>query len=198
MDETAADAQRLFELAKAGDRDALGKLLDYLRPELRRKAQARIDSRIRVRVDASDIAQQSCLSALRDFDRFEGDELAQFVAWLRQIHAQNLRDALRDHGRYEKRAVSKEVADGHELQPLDGRIPSPSRQAIREEWKTRLGDLLQTLPESQREVLQLRYLEEMSLADIAQRLGLTKGAAAGLLKRGLANLRQRLTGQSEG
>jgi RNA polymerase sigma-70 factor (ECF subfamily) len=198
MNEAESEIQQLFELAKAGNRDALGRLLDAVRPELCQMAHARIDPELKVRMDPSDIAQQSCLSAVRNFGRFEGSELAEFVGWVRHIHEQNLRDVVRDHRIYEKRAVSKEAAHCGELDAIDQWTASPSHQAMRGERRERIAEILATLPEDQREALRLRHMEGFSLAQIAERLGRTEPAIAGLLKRGLAKLRARLKGEREG
>jgi RNA polymerase sigma-70 factor (ECF subfamily) len=51
---------------------------------------------------------------------------------------------------------------------------------------------LATLPEGQRRAIELHHLEGWALADIAAELGTTKAAVAGLLHRGLKNLRVQL------
>jgi len=151
-----------------------------------------------VRVDESDVAQQSCISALRDFDRFEGTEVAEFAAWLQRIHEQNVRDVVRDHTVYEKRAVSKETDDAEAVQAARTELVSPSQQAIEGERKAKIARALETLPDAQREAVRLRHLEGCSLAEIARRLDRTEAATAGLLKRGLAKLREKLKDESEG
>ena len=192
MEGSEAELQRLFELAKRGDQDARGQLLDHFRPELCELARKRIQGKLRARVDQSDVAQQSCLSALRDFDRFQGHELAEFAAWLRRIHEQNVRDAIRDHAVYKKRAVSKETNDPGAVEAAHTPQASPSRQAMEGERTSEIVKALERLPEGQREAVRLRHLVACSLAEIAQRLGRTESATAGLLKRGLAKLRESL------
>jgi RNA polymerase sigma-70 factor (ECF subfamily) len=198
MTDSETDLKRLLELATSGDQDARGRLLDHFRPQLCQWARRRIEGKIRARVDESDIAQQSCLSALRDFDRFEGSQLPEFIAWLRQIHEQNVRDVVRDHAVYEKRAVSRETDDRDAAEAARTGLASPSRQAMLGERAAKIARALQTLPEAQRETVRLRHLEGCSLAEIAERLGRTEAAAAGLLKRGLAKLREKLKSESEG
>jgi len=198
MEEGETTILELFEQAKAGDRDALGQLLDHLRPDLCRMAQASIDSKIRVRAAASDIAQHSCLSAVRDFNRFQGEQLEEFLAWLRQIHAQNLRDAFRDHGVRKKRAVSREVELVDQLHAIDARLATPSHEIVRKERRAKIAEMLETLPEGQREAVRLRHLEGLSLTEIAKHLDRTEAAVAGLLKRGLAKLRETMKGDGEG
>jgi len=198
MTDSETELKRLLELARSGDRDARGRLLDHFRPQLCQWAKRRIEGKIRARVDESDIAQQSCLSALRDFDRFEGSELAEFAAWLRRIHEQNVRDVVRDHAVYDKRAVSKETGDAEDVQAARSELASPSQQAMQGEREANIARALETLPEGQREAVRLRHLEGCSLAEIAQRLDRTETAMAGLLKRGLAKLRKKLKDESEG
>jgi len=198
MTDSETELKRLLELARSGDRDARGRLLDHFRPQLCQWAKRRIEGKIRARVDESDIAQQSCLSALRDFDRFEGSELAEFAAWLRRIHEQNVRDVVRDHAVYDKRAVSKETGDAEDVQAARSELASPSQQAMQGEREANIARALETLPEGQREAVRLRHLEGCSLAEIAQRLDRTETAMAGLLKRGLAKLRQKLKDETEG
>lgn len=198
MTDSETELKRLLELATSGDQDARGRLLDHFRPQLRQWARRRIEGKIRARVDESDIAQQSCLSALRDFDRFEGSQLPEFVAWLRRIHEQNVRDVVRDHAVYGKRAVSRESDDREAVEDAPAGVASPSRQAMRGERAAKIARALQTLPEAQREAVRLRHLEGCSLAEIARRLDRTEAATAGLLKRGLAKLRKKLKDESGG
>jgi RNA polymerase sigma-70 factor (ECF subfamily) len=63
---------------------------------------------------------------------------------------------------------------------------------MRGEDEARVAEALATLPAEQREAVRLRYLENRSLAEIAERLGKTKTAAAGLIKRGMLALRKQL------
>src|SRR5207253_5004214 len=69
---------------------------------------------------------------------------------------------------------------------------SPSQQAERHEQAVRLANALATLPEAQREALVLQHWHGWSLAQIASHLGRSESAVAGLLKRGLKQLRQQL------
>jgi RNA polymerase sigma-70 factor (ECF subfamily) len=66
---------------------------------------------------------------------------------------------------------------------------SPSARAERNETILRLADALGQLPAANREALVLRHCQGLSVAEISARLGRTPPAVAGLLKRGLAELR---------
>ncbi len=74
---------------------------------------------------------------------------------------------------------------------------SPSERAGRNESVLRLVDALARLPEPNRLALVLRHCEGLPLSEISIRLGRTPQAVAGLLKRGLAELRTILPDERE-
>ena len=189
---TETELQAWLELAKQGDRDALGKLLQHFRPELRDMARRRITGALQARIDGSDLVQQSCLSAVRNFAGFGGTTLPEFVAWLKQIHERNIADIIRNHAVYEKRAIGREEPEHDGTHQAGAHAATPSQQAIHGERVAQVAAALEELPTGQREAVQLRHLEGCSLAEIARRLGRTEDAVIGLLWRGLRTLRRKL------
>jgi RNA polymerase sigma-70 factor (ECF subfamily) len=151
------------------------------------------------RLDPSDVVQQTLMDAHRDRGRFHGQAPAEMAAWLRQLLACNLADAQRALVRG-KRAVRREqsleaaLADSSvRLQGLlaaDG--SSPSQQASHNEDVLRLADALNALQEAQREAIVMHYWQDLPVAEVAERLGRTPAAVAGLLQRGLKALRTML------
>ena len=123
------------------------------------------------------------------------------AAWLRQILAHNLADAIRNLGRA-KREVTKERSLQQALDQSSNRLqswlaaeqPSPSQHAMRHERAIRLANALAELPDAQRQALVLQYWHGRSLVEIAEELGRTRSAVAGLLKRGLRQMRALLEG----
>jgi RNA polymerase sigma-70 factor (ECF subfamily) len=69
---------------------------------------------------------------------------------------------------------------------------SPGERAQRNEQAVRLAAALERLPEAQREAVVLHYWEDWPLAQIAEHLGRSTAAVAGLLQRGLKALREQL------
>jgi RNA polymerase sigma-70 factor (ECF subfamily) len=70
---------------------------------------------------------------------------------------------------------------------------SPSRAAERNEELLRLAGALAELPEPQREVVILKHCRGQTLKEIAERLGRSVPSVASLLRRGLEELRGRMT-----
>jgi RNA polymerase sigma-70 factor (ECF subfamily) len=195
---------QLLEQALQGDREALGQLLEAERTVLHRLAQRQLEGRIAVRVDASDVVQQAFLEAHRSFPQFAGSDARELVAWLQGILDNKIATAIRDHTLLQKRNLRREQSmddsqgGGAPMkQELDAGLSSPSQKAIRGEEAERLSQALTGLPDDQREAVRLRHLEGWALADIAQRLGRTPTATAGLIKRGMQTLRRRMHGHPE-
>ncbi len=97
--------QQLLERALAGDPDALGELLKGQNQLLEQMARKDVRGRLQSRLSAADIVQQTCLSAIRSFDDFQGESEPQFIAWLCGIHNRNVTDMVRKHVTAKKRAV---------------------------------------------------------------------------------------------
>jgi RNA polymerase sigma-70 factor, ECF subfamily len=177
-----------IELARQGDAVVLGELLDEFRPYLRILAERAMDGRLAGRIDASDVVQQTFLSAVRKFPEFEGSTTETLVAWLVQIHERNLIDNARRHIAAERRSVTREesVAD-ERLDPVE--LTSPSQRLMRGESAVKLARALSRLPDDQAEAVRLRHLDGWTLNEIAERMAKTDTAVASLLYRGMKNLR---------
>jgi RNA polymerase sigma-70 factor (ECF subfamily) len=191
----------LLQQARQGDGEALGRLLEAQREALHRLAERQLGGRIAVRVDASDVIQQTFLEAYRSFPQFAGQDARELVAWLQSILDHKIAGAIRDHALLQKRNLGREQSldDSHGggsslKQELDAGHSTPSQKAIRGEEAERLSEALTTLPEDQREAVRLRHLEGWALADIAQHMGRSLTATAGLIKRGVQALRRHLHG----
>jgi RNA polymerase sigma-70 factor (ECF subfamily) len=75
---------------------------------------------------------------------------------------------------------------------------TPGRAAVRKEQLARLAEALLRLPDDQRLAVELHHLRGLSLAGVGQRLGRSREAVAGLVFRGLKNLRTLLTERGGG
>jgi RNA polymerase sigma-70 factor (ECF subfamily) len=179
--------------------EAYGRKLEKFREYLRLLARLQLSPRLQGKLDPSDVVQQTLLEAYAKRQQFHGNDEATWLAWLRQALAHNLADALRAFGQ-DKRDVGRERSLEEAIDQSSARLQawlaaeqsSPSQQAERHENVIRLAEALATLPEDNREALVLHYCQGLPLAEIASLLGRTPAAVAGLLKRGLKQLREQM------
>jgi RNA polymerase sigma-70 factor (ECF subfamily) len=162
-------------------------------------ARMQLGQRGRGKLDPSDVVQQTLLDAHRQLGQFRGQGPAEMAAWLRRLLACNLLDAVRALNRG-KRDVQRERSLETALAESSAKLgdwlaaeqSSPSARAAHNEDVGRLVDALGSLPEAQREALVLHYWQGLKLAEVAEQLGRSSAAVAGLLQRGLKALRQLL------
>lgn len=154
-----------------------------------------IDPRLRGKVDLSGVVQQTLWEAYRD-KGLQQSSTAEQTLWLRRVLANNLADEVRKY-RSNKRDVGRELAmnftDDMSLDRIAYLVAndsSPSAPARREESALLLAAAMDRLPSAQREALVLQHWHGCTLAEIATHLGRTRMAVAGLLKRGLQQLRE--------
>lgn len=182
---------------------AVPDLLQF-RPYLYLLARSHIGSRFQARLDASDLVQQTLLDAHQKRDQFRGRSEGECIAWLKQILANNLADAVRGLARakrdiHRERSLDEHVGDS--FSRVDGWLAaaqtSPSQQAVRSEELLRMAAALAELPEMQREAIVLHHLQGLPLAEVGNQLNKSAAAVAGLLHRGLKQLRELLGGSSQ-
>ena len=154
---------------------------------------------LRGRVDASDIVQDALLQAHMARTQFRGATEGEFAAWLRRILTNVLIDAQRRHGRKKRDAAldlsCRETIEGtaSRLSALPaGDATTPSQYVARRERDIRLAAALEALPDDQRTAVELRYLGECTLEEIVSFMDRSKPSVAGLLRRGLEELRRNL------
>jgi RNA polymerase sigma-70 factor (ECF subfamily) len=180
----------------ADDGDELAQRLESFRNYLLLLARLQIDGRLRGHLDPDDLVQQTLARALEKRDRFRGSDDAQRAAWLRTLLSHTLIDAARKLARAGGVMHSLEAAIEQSSARLEAFLAadqtSPSGQVARQERLLRLADALATLPDDQRRAIELKHLQGLALIEVAQRMGRTVPAVAGLLHRGLRTLREDL------
>jgi RNA polymerase sigma-70 factor (ECF subfamily) len=177
---------------------------EQFRSYLRLLAGLQVGARLRSKLDPSDLVQQAMLKAHQTRAGFGGGTPAEMAAWLRQILARTLADAIRDLGR-ERRDISRERSLEMALNESSARLErwlvdsgmAPADAAERNEQLLRLAEALARLPELQRRAVLLRYYEGRSLPEIAERLERSRAGVASLLRRGLSSLREQLGNGAE-
>ncbi|MFN9233354.1 MAG: sigma-70 family RNA polymerase sigma factor [Planctomyces sp.] len=163
-------------------------------------ASASLGTGFRNQLDPADVVQTTLLRAAESLATSPVSDEESLLAWLRQVLKSVLVDEYRRLHR-DRRDIRREQqllesgvdASAAGLQAcLAADQTSPSLAAVRNERLLLLADALVQLPTEQREVVVQRYLEGRSVASIADSLGRTVPAVAGLLRRGLEQLRSLL------
>jgi RNA polymerase sigma-70 factor (ECF subfamily) len=191
--------ERLIAAARRGDDAAQGRLLELYRNYLRLVARSLIGGALRVKLDASDLVQETFLKARRDFGGFAGGTERELVAWLWQILVRSLANQVKHHRRRARDQNRQESLD-HLLELSDrplrfalaARLPSPSEAASRREQAVLLADAVDRLPADYREAFVLRTLEHVPFEEIALRMGRSTGAVRMLWARAVKKLNEML------
>ena len=173
--------------------------LERFRPYLRLLARLHLDARLHDKFEPSDIVQEVLLKAVQAFGQFRGASEAELAGWLRRILARHLANAIRDRGR-DKRDIRRERSLQAAIDEASLRLErwlaveqsTPSLKAEFNEQLLLLAEAIDRLPETQREALTLHYLRGCKIEEIAERMEKSIAAVAGLVKRGLRQLREDL------
>jgi RNA polymerase sigma-70 factor (ECF subfamily) len=158
------------------DRDPFGS--DGEVEESWRSLRSDVRRRVRDEHAADDIVQETWLRALERGPEKKG----RFRGWLHVVAKRLIYEASRSRRRRDERerhAAKPERFEGERAELGDSRV-------IR---------MLEGLPETYREVLRMRVVEELETADIARRLGRSQATVRSQLKRGLDLMRARLDGR---
>jgi RNA polymerase sigma-70 factor (ECF subfamily) len=180
-----SEADRLLERAGRGDLAARQQLLVLHQQRLRQMIRLRMDRRLAARIDPSDVVQETFLEAINKLSDYLRRRPLPFYPWLRQLACERLIDLHRRHVRAQKRSVRREepqallLAESSALALADrlvARGSTPSAGLGRRELRARVQAALSQLAETDRELLLLRHLEQLSTQEIAAILGITEGA----------------------
>jgi RNA polymerase sigma-70 factor (ECF subfamily) len=200
VDDLRREIEQLLHQARAGDDQAREKLFARCRNYLAVAARAQLESRLRAKVDASDLVQQTMLEAHRDFDKFDGRSEREWIGWLKKILSHNAADFLRHYRKTAKRQVDRErpiknIGDSSSIrgvpEPADA-VGTPSELFAKNDQQLRLADALTHLPDDYQEVIQLRNLQHLSFQEVAERMGRSRPAVQMLWARAIEKLQSLL------
>jgi RNA polymerase sigma-70 factor (ECF subfamily) len=200
------DTEELLDRAGTGDRTARHELLTRHRSRLRQMVALRIDRRIAARIDPSDVVQEALADAALSLSDYLRDRPLPFYPWLRQFAWERLLQLHRRHVQAQRRSVGREqlrifdIAEESEAILADRLVhagSSPSARLMAAELRDRVRAALESLESNDREVLTLRYLEQLSTREIAAVLGINEAAVKTRHRRALERLRLRLDERPE-
>jgi len=151
------------------------------------------------REDAEDLTSEVFAAAVTAIGSFRGE--AQVETWLVSIARRKLLDAARRRRRRPEvleAELSYSAGDAVDLSaafPVAGDLDDPEGSLLRREQIAQIRRAVTALPELQREVLWLRCVHELSVAETARVVRRSENAVKALLHRARASLHARLTGE---
>ena len=169
----------LISRARGGDREAFGELVEQYRDNVYRLAYRMCGNAY----DADEAAQEAFVAAWRALPNFRGD--AKFSTWLYRLTTNAAIDVMRREKRHQS------AGDGEMIEVADD-ADSPQETVERTEQQEAVQEALATLSEEYREVLLLRYMEELDYAEIAEVLQLPSGTVKSRINRAKAALKTAL------
>lgn len=178
--------------------EGLGETLERLRPYALFLARAHLKPWLHAKVSAESVVQETFGVAVAKWPQCgPGDD--ERKAWLKQILLYKIMEKeeywgaqCRDPAREVALRAEIESASAFLEESLAARDPSPSELATREERLQALRGAVTQLPEQQLHVITLHFVKGYTQVQIAGEMGITRGAVAGLLHRGLKTLRTNL------
>jgi RNA polymerase sigma-70 factor, ECF subfamily len=197
----------LVQRAACGDDAAIEQLLQTHRGRLQQMVRQRMDPRLRARVDSSDVIQETLTEASQRLPQYLENQPIPFYPWLRRIAWQQLVKLHKQHLDAQKRSVRREqrpawnLSDHSSMQlahVISRGLSTPSAALSRKEICQRVRAALEQLSETDREVLLQRYVEQLSIKEIAAVLEATEEAIYKRHARALENVHSLLERELHG
>ena len=205
---SAADGSdsALLDRARRGDLDSWGALLARHQDRLAHVVSFRLDPRLRGRIDAADVVQETFIAATARRSEFFAQSTQSLFLWLRWMVGNTLLELHRHHLGAKMRDARRELPIGRSLEPdcdertreallaqLTAGATGPATAAGRAETRLRLNEALNKMDPQDREVIALRHFEQLTSTEAAQVLGIQERAAAKRYLRALERLREVLS-----
>lgn len=197
----SGETDDLVQRASGGDEDALTRLLAQFGPLV--EASLSIGREWRSALEPADVMQVTYLEAFLEIRAFDPTRKEPFLAWLKHIAENNLRDAIRGLQRQKRPQPAARVAlhsGGDSSSDLFAVLgvasTTPSRHAARDERSDRLDAALQALPEDYSRAVRLYDLDMLPISEVAARMGRSGGAVHMLRARAHDRLRELLGSES--
>jgi RNA polymerase sigma-70 factor (ECF subfamily) len=174
-----AEFPEVLRAAQQGDEAAFNQLFRQTQPSVLKVLGTLAGADL-----GEDIAADTWVNVVRDLDRFVGEEIGAFRAWVLAIARRRWVDEMRRRGRRAE-APYAEVPDAELPDTVSGQVETAisTDEAIR---------LIQSLPADQAEVLMLRIVADLDVTQTAQIVSKSPGSVRVLAHRGLRRLERML------
>lgn len=167
-----------------GDRSAISELIE------RHSKRVRNYIGMMVKDDdiADDIFQETFIKAVKVIDEGRYTDSGKFLSWILRI----AHNRVLDHFRRQKssRQVNESEAGYDVIGTLRFAEPTTEDEMVHSEMEQTIRDLVELLPDEQREVVRLRYYSKLSFQEIAEQTDVSINTALGRMRYALINLRR--------
>ena len=176
--------QHLLNNYRSGDQSAISKLIE----RHKRRVRDYIYMMVKDNDVADDIFQETFIKVIRVIDEGRYTDNGKFLSWvLRIAHNQVL-----DHFRAckQNKQVNESESGYNVLGSLRFAEKTIEDELISSQIESDVRNLIELLPEEQREVVMMRYYSGMSFKEIAEQTGVSINTALGRMRYALINLRR--------
>ena len=172
----------LVTLAQKGDQKAYVELLEYYRDSI----FYMLLKMVRIETDAEDLTIEAFTKAFKNLDYYTPTYA--FSTWLFKIASNNAIDFLRRKKAEEKTiSIDKEITINHQKIPnpltIASDSPDPEEKLINSQEEKYIHSLIQKLHPNYKNIIQLRYYDELSYNEIADQLDIPLGTVKARLFR---------------
>ena len=176
---------RLISLYKEGNESAFHELLNRHKSKVFTTAHMIVKDKY----VAEDLMQEAFIKAIKRIKSGTYNEEGKFAPWISRI----VHNLAIDYFRKQKRYPTIVMEDGTPIfNSMEFTEESIESIQIKDETHAKLRELIQTLPEAQKEVLLMRHYAEMSFQEIADATGVSINTALGRMRYALINLRKKM------
>lgn len=163
------------------------KALEVLINRHNQRISSFIYSKVLDRDVTEDIFQDTFIKVIKTLKKGNYSEEGKFLPWVMRI-AHNL---IIDYFRKNKRMPKFEGSDDFNIFSVIGDDKlNAEKQLIKDQIDSDLGQLIEELPEDQKEVLLMRIYKDMSFKEISENTGVSINTALGRMRYALINLRK--------
>ena len=167
-----------------GDRSAISELIE----RHSRRVRNYIGMMVKDDAVADDIFQETFIKAIKVIDEGGYTDSGKFLSWILRI----AHNRVLDHFRREKssRQINEKEAGYDVLGTLRISEDNVEDNIVQSEVMETIRNLVDALPEDQREVVRLRYYSKLSFQEIAEQTEVSINTALGRMRYALINLRR--------
>lgn len=174
--------EKLVDRAKAGDEKSFAEIFELFFDKISRYVSFRVEEN-----EAEDVVSDVFLKVVEKLDSYHYQERAGFNAWIFRIAHNTVIDFYRR--KKELLGIDDEENEDTILQIPDENL-TPDEEADQFLNHKKLRDVLAKLPSLQRDILELKYLEDFSNAEIAEITGKAEGNIRVIQLRALREIRK--------